>query len=175
MSDISQRLARLERGILAAVKEVTQNIPYELQIYTEDYLNPNESGQKTAKSGRRYYPNNNTSGKLRTLYGNIARSLEPGGKGNFNKVEFRNGKFEVEYGYDPETQVISNGKTISLKYALYNELGAKDRNAKKGFRARARPFLKPGFAAYMRDANGYKALIKELETTIVDEFMQEFG
>jgi hypothetical protein len=52
-------------------------------------------------------------------------------------------------------------------YARYNELGTS--------RAKARPFLKPGFAAYMRDASGYKALIKELETAIVDEFLQEFG
>ena len=167
MSDISQRLARLERGILAAVKDVAQNIPYELQIFTEDYLNPNEAGQKTAKDGQRYYPNKNTSSKLRTLYGNIARSLEPGGKGNFSNVEFRNGEFKIEYGYDPNTPVQSGKNKLTLMYARYNELGTS--------RAKARPFLKPGFAAYMRDASGYKALIKELETTIVDEFMQEFG
>jgi hypothetical protein len=52
-------------------------------------------------------------------------------------------------------------------YAVYNEMGTA--------RAKARPFLRPGFLDYMRDANGFKALIKELETTIVDEFLQEFG
>jgi len=167
MSDLSQRLARLERGILAAVKEVAQNIPEDLQVYTEDYLNPNEAGQKTAKSGQRYYPRPNTGTKLRTLYGNISRSLGQGGKGNISNVEFRNGKFEVEYGYDPRTPVKSGKINQTLMYALYNEMGTS--------RAKARPFLKPGFAAYMRDANGYKALIRELETTIVDEFLQEFG
>ena len=101
------------------------------------------------------------------MYGNISRSLGQGGKGNISNVEFRNGKFEVEYGYDPRTPVKSGKINQTLMYALYNEMGTS--------RAKARPFLKPGFAAYMRDANGFKALIKELETTIVDEFMQEFG
>lgn len=169
MSDLSQRLARLERGILAAVKDVAQNIPQELTIYVGDYLQGPQmkTGMVTAKSGNRYFKPLNSTDRLRTLYGNIQRAITPDEKGNISKVELRNGKFDIEFGYDPQTMVKSGTRNQSLMYAVYNEMGTA--------RAKARPFLRPGFLDYMRDANGFKALIRELETTIVDEFMQEFG
>jgi hypothetical protein len=169
MSDISQRLARLERGILAAVKDTAQRIPQELSIYVGDYMQGPQmkTGMVTAKSGNRYFKPLNNTDRLRTLYGNIQRAITPGDKGNVSRVELRNGKFQIEFGYDPQTMVKSGTRNQSLMYAVYNEMGTA--------RAKARPFLRPGFLDYMRDANGFKALIKELETTIVDEFMQEFG
>jgi hypothetical protein len=40
---------------------------------------------------------------------------------------------------------------------------------------KARPFLRPGLAQFEKDAGGLPAILRELETAIIDEFNQEFG
>lgn len=208
MSDIAARLARLERGILAAVKETSQNIPEELSEFILQQMD-STSSTKT-KTGARKLPKNSGS-RLRTLYGNLTRALEVGGKGNISKSEFKQGKYTLEFGFDPTTKVTQGPRQGDLRYGLLHEYGgtiphpggtpyivveggkavfvsiakAQEIEAKTGrtlpktkahtITMPARPFLRPGLREFMNNPNGMQAILRELETAIVDEFNQEFG
>jgi len=208
MSDIAARLARLERGILAAIKETSQNIPEELSIFILDEMDFTSSVK--TKTGARKLPKNSGS-RLRTLYGNLTRALQPGGKGNISKSEFKQGKYTLEFGFDPTTKVTQGPRQGDLRYGLLHEYGgtiphpggtpyifvgpgrvafiskakAQEYEAQTGIKPKetkphsiampARPFLRPGLRQFMNDPNGLAAILRELETDIVDAFNQEFG
>ena len=163
MSDLNARLARLERDILASIKETAESIPNKLTIFVGEFLaDPSfQQGLRTAKSGNLYYAQKNSSSRLRTLYGNIQRAITPNDRGNISNVKVSPKGVSVEYGYDPTTTVRSGTRSQSLEYAVINE--------------KKRPFLLPGFSKFMNDRNGMTAIIKELETDIIDAFNQEFG
>lgn len=159
MNPIQKALTRLERGILAAVKETMQRLPEELSVYAFDHLRSSEESASdvlriTAK-GNRYFKKPNKTKKLRSLYGNIERSLTVGGKGNYSEVDIKGGLITGSFGYFPDTSVESGTRTQTLKYAVINE--------NKG-----RPFLTPGFNDYLKDAQGFKALMRELEAQILE-------
>lgn len=163
MSDLSARLERLNRSILAAIKDAAEAIPNELTIFVGEFMaDPSyKTGLKTAKSGNLYYAQKNSSSRLRTLYGNIQRAIAPGDRGNITKTRIDTRGITVEFGYDPSTKVKSGTRSQSLGYAVINE--------------KTRPFLQPGFAKFMTDKNGAAAILRDLETDIVDAFYQEFG
>ena len=208
MSDLNARLARLERGILAAVKETAQNIPEELSIEILDQIDFTTS--RKSKSGGRVLPKN-TGNRLRTLYGNLTRALQPRGKGNISKSEFKQGKYTLEFGFDPTTKVTQGNRQGDLRYGVLHEYGgtishpggtpyifvgpgrvafiskakAQEYEAQTGITPKvtkphsitmpARPFLRPGLKAFLDSPNGMQAILRELETAIIDEFNQEFG
>lgn len=159
MNAIQKALTRLERGVLAAAKDAMQRVPDELYVATSEFLrdtsNSASDGLRIAKSKARYFTKPNTTKRLRSLYGNIERSLIQNEKGNVSDVTIKNGIFTVAYGYDPSTQVQAGPRTTTLKYAVINE-------------GKGRPFLDPGFRKYMSDAQGFKALMKELEADILE-------
>ncbi len=159
MNAIQKALTRLERGVLAAAKDAMQRVPDELYVATSEFLrdtsNSASDGLRIAKSKARYFTKPNTTKRLRSLYGNIERSLIQNEKGNVSDVTIKNGIFTVAYGYDPSTSVQAGPRTTTLKYAVINE-------------GKGRPFLDPGFRKYMSDAQGFKALMKELEADILE-------
>lgn len=159
MNAIQKSLTRLERGVLAAAKDAMQRVPDELYVATSEFLrdtsNSASDGLRIAKSKARYFTKPNTTKRLRSLYGNIERSLIQNEKGNVSDVTIKNGIFTVAYGYDPSTSVQAGPRTTTLKYAVINE-------------GKGRPFLDPGFRKYMSDAQGFKALMKELEADILE-------
>lgn len=159
MNAIEKALTRLERGVLAAAKDAMQRAPEELSAYTSEFLrDTSESasdGLRIAKSKARYFTKPNTTNRLRSLYGNIERSMIPQGKGNISDVTIKNGIFTVAFGYDPSATVQAGPRSTTLKYAVINE-------------SKGRPFLDPGFRKYMSDAQGFKALMKELEADILE-------
>lgn len=136
-----------------------QRVPDELYVATSEFLrdtsNSASDGLRIAKSKARYFTKPNTTKRLRSLYGNIERSLIQNEKGNVSDVTIKNGIFTVAYGYDPSTSVQAGPRTTTLKYAVINE-------------GKGRPFLDPGFRKYMSDAQGFKALMKELEADILE-------
>lgn len=136
-----------------------QRAPEELSAYTSEFLrDTSESasdGLRIAKSKARYFTKPNTTNRLRSLYGNIERSMIPQGKGNISDVTIKNGIFTVAFGYDPSATVQAGPRSTTLKYAVINE-------------SKGRPFLDPGFRKYMSDAQGFKALMKELEADILE-------
>lgn len=180
MNAIEESLKRLERGVLSAVKETMQRYPQELSIYVREYLiDPNKKdglakrgkylntfanlskkkSKKNKTAGDLYYTVPNKTKKLRTLYGNIQRAVTPKGKGNISEVELVGGKIVARYGIDGDTTVTAGSKTTTLTYAVEWD---------KGERPTDRPFTTPGFKKFMSDAQGYKALMAELETAIVE-------
>lgn len=208
MSDIAARLARLERGILAAIKDTAQSIPELLSIEILDQMDVVSSVKRP--DGSRRLPKNNTN-RLRNLYNNLSEALQPGGIGNVSKWEFKQGKYSLEFGFNPMTKVTQGPRQGDLRYGLLHEYGgtiphpggtpyivveggkavfvsiakAQEIEAKTGRKLpvtkphsitmKARPFLRPGLAQFEKDAGGLPAVIRELETAIVDEFLQEFG
>lgn len=208
MSDIAARLARLERGILAAIKDTAQSIPELLSIEILDQMDVVSSVKRP--DGSRRLPKNSTS-RLRNLYNNLSEALQPGGVGNVSKWEFKQGRYSLEFGFNPMTKVTQGPRQGDLRYGLLHEYGgtiphpggtpyivveggkavfvsiakAQEIEAKTGRKLpvtkphsitmKARPFLRPGLAQFEKDANGLPAIIRELETAIVDEFIQEFG
>jgi hypothetical protein len=95
------------------------------------------------------------------LYGNLTRAITPGEPGNISEVSVDRGVFTVNFSINTNEQVRAGTRTTSLVYAMLHELG-------KGGQ-KARPFLRPGIAEYMKDQAGFAALIKELETDILDK------
>jgi len=211
MSDIAARLARLERGILAAVKEASQNIPEDLSVFILEEMDITSKGAaRKTSTGAKVLPKN-TGSRLRTLYGNLTRALRPGEKGNISKSEFKQGKYTLEFGFDPTTKVTQGPRQGDLRYGLLHEYGgtiahpggtpyifvgpgrvafiskakAQEYEAQTGIKPKetkphsiampARPFLRPGLRQFMNDPNGLAAILRELETDIVDAFNQEFG
>lgn len=120
MSDIAARIARLERGILAAIKDAIQIIPEELSIEILDQMDFTTSVK--TKTGGRKLPKNTTS-RLRTLYGNLTRALQPGGKGNISNITFKQGKYNIEFGFDPSTKVTQGPRQGDLRYGMVHEYG----------------------------------------------------
>lgn len=156
MNAIEESLRRLERGVLSAVKETMQRTPQELSIYVaENRQDPSKKdGLKKSKKGNLYYTKPNTTNRLRNLYGNTQRATLPKGKGNISDVELNGGKVLMTFGYNSDQVVTAGTRSVTLEYAKINE--------------KKRPFLVPGFKAFMSDAQGYKALMSELETAIVE-------
>lgn len=121
MSDIAERLARLDRSILRIVKGGAQQLPFMLSAFVldrMDFTNP-----KKGKGGvRRLPPNKGT--RLRTLYGNLTRALTPGEKGNINNITpgGRN-LLTFKFGFDPLTQVKQGPRTGDLRYGMLHEKG----------------------------------------------------
>lgn len=159
MNAIQKALTRLERGVLAAAKDAMQRAPHEISVYTSEFLRSSNESKgddlRVSENRTRYFRKPNTTNRLRSLYGNIERSLIPDQKGNVSDVTIKNGIFTVAYGYDPSTSVQAGPRTTTLKYAVINE-------------GKGRPFLDPGFRKYMSDAQGFKALMKELEADILE-------
>lgn len=159
MNAIQKALTRLERGVLAAAKDAMQRAPEELSAYTTEFLRSSNESKKddlrVTENGTRYFRKPNTTNRLRSLYGNIERSMIPQGKGNISEVTIKNGIFTVAFGYDPSATVQAGPRSTTLKYAVINE-------------SKGRPFLDPGFRKYMSDAQGFKALMKELEADILE-------
>lgn len=123
MSELNARLARLERGILAAVKETSQNIPEDLSVFILEQMDITSKGAaRKTSTGAKVLPKN-TGSRLRTLYGNLTRALEVGGKGNISKSEFKQGKYTLEFGFDPTTKVTQGPRQGDLRYGLLHEYG----------------------------------------------------
>ena len=177
MNAIEEALKRLERGVLSAVKETMQRAPQELSIYVAEYrqdpskkdgLERREKYRQTGNNlarkkkdrvknktaGDFYYTKPNTTSRLRNLYGNVQRATLPKGKGNISDVELNGGKVLMTFGYNSDQVVTAGTRSVTLEYAKINE--------------KKRPFLVPGFKSFMSDAQGYKALMSELETAIVE-------
>lgn len=121
MSDIAERLARLDRSILRIVKGSAAQLPFMLSAFVldrMDFTNP-----KKGKGGvRRLPPNRGT--RLRTLYGNLTRALTPGEKGNVSNV-ITGGRdlLTIQFGFDPSTQVKQGPRMGDLRYGVLHEYG----------------------------------------------------
>lgn len=145
------------------MKQVMQTAPIEISAFVQGFMrSPSDKvGLKTAASGNLYYAVPNTENRLRSLYGNLRRSVVVGGKGNYKKVEYKNNHFYIEFGYLPDTPVKAGNKTITLEYGPINE--------------KTRPFLEPGFAKYFADPEGWQALRQELEDILIERITQVFN
>ena len=76
--------------------------------------------------------------------------------------------------------VVEGGKAVFVSIAKAQEIEAKTGRKlpvtkPHSITMKARPFLRPGLAQFEKDANGLPAILRELETAIIDEFNQEFG
>lgn len=165
---IEQYLERLTRAVLKATKTAMERVPMELSAYVLDYMDKGDpvvkapaQGRRKTKAGNLYYSQTNDTKRLRTLYGNLTRALIPGEAGNVSEVSVDGGTFTVNYSIDVNTKVRAGTRTTSLIYAQLHELGTGGQ--------KKRPYLKPGIAEYLKDKAGFPALIRELETDIIDE------
>lgn len=121
MEVITERLARLERDILAIVKSGAQTMPGAISAFVLDRMDYTQS--KKAKGGRRVLPRN-TGNRLRTLYGNLTRALTPGELGNISNVTTGGSKLvTVEFGFDENTKVKQGPRVGDLRYGLTHEYG----------------------------------------------------
>lgn len=121
MSDIAERLARLDRSILRIVKGSAQQLPFMLSAFVLDRMDFTKP--KKGKGGvRRLPPNRGT--RLRTLYGNLTRALTPGEKGNVaNITPGGRNLLKFKFGFDPLTQVKQGPRTGDLRYGMLHENG----------------------------------------------------
>jgi hypothetical protein len=121
MSDMSERLTRLERDILGIVKKGAQTLPFEISAFVLDRMDFTKP--KVGKKGVRRLPPNKGD-RLRTLYGNLTRALTPGQKGNVSEVSL-GGKsiVNIKFGFDPKTQVKQGPRTGDLRYGVLHEYG----------------------------------------------------
>lgn len=140
----SRSLVNLVPDLLAKVKAAFFDQSADLlDIRYNDYLHspadpqPRKAKPRKAKPGnvRRYYPDANSTDKLRTLYGNLSRALSRKGHGNIFNVEATPTGLKITSGIDISVMVNAGGKSIPLIYAFYNEA--------------TRPFQGPGFADYV--------------------------
>lgn len=120
MSSIEKRLAKLERGILAIVKDKTQRAAVELSSYVLDQMEFTKP--KKRKDGSRRLPRNSGS-RLRTLYGNLSRAVTPGEKGNVNQITFDGKAMRLRFGFDPTTKVQQGPRVGDLRYGALHEKG----------------------------------------------------
>jgi phage pi2 protein 07 len=171
MSNIAQRLDALEQVILREIKTVLQETPIAISAQVSDFLYPPsyKQGLRVTESGNRYYTQKNPSDKLRVLYGNITRAVTVNGKGNYKKVEYKNGHFLIEFGYQPDTMVKAGNKTISLEYAAMHE--AKERGKSTSI---ARPFLEPAFDQFFEKPEGWEYIRGKMEDVVVSEMRKVF-
>ena len=154
MSTAAQKLTQLVPALLGKVKGYFfSDAAGVLQIRYTDHLRFTQP--KVAKSGRRYYPDANTTNELRTLYGNIERAVSPKGKGNIFDVKVGKDGLILESGIDTNEKVETyNGKTVSLIYAAINDV--------------KRPFLGLGFKEYVEQ--DYPDAIEQILSELEDEF-----
>lgn len=169
MSSIEDRLKKLEQVILREIKTIAQSVPIGISAEVGDFLRSPDDKKglvKSKKTGNLYYNEPNTTDQLRTLYGNIQRSTLVKGVGNYNKVEFKNGHFIIEFGYTPSTKVRSGNRMITLEYAEKHETGK--------WGGRPRPFLEPGFNQFFKNPEGWEYFRQEMEDMIYDELKRVF-
>lgn len=161
----NEYLQRLQTAVLRAVKKGMQRAGDELSAYTLDYMQDPSKKEGLTKSkrtkGSLYYNVVNPTNRLRTLYGNLTRALIPGEQGNVNKVTIQGGTFVLGYGFDPDASVKAGPRTTTLFYGILHEQG--NGGQKK------RPFLEPGIKEYLKDNSGFKALVREMMTDVLDE------
>lgn len=144
MNPIVKAIQELEANIYKVVKRrLLQEGPQMLIAYYNDFLQPTTVPDKKAKSGRRYFSRPNDKNKLRTQYGNIQRALQPGETGNITDVVIANGNVQLVSGIDTNAKVQAGPDTVSLMYAKWHEEGTKN--------FKARPFLNPGFEAFVKE------------------------
>lgn len=163
-NDFARRIAKLEQQILADMKQTMQSAPIEISAFVQTFMrSPSDKKGlvRSQRTGNFYYNEPNTESRLRTLYGNLRRSIIVGQKGNYKSVEYRNGHFYIEFGYAPDTVVRAGTRNTTLEYGPINE--------------KTRPFLEPGFAKYFADPEGWKALRQELEDSIFMRINQVFN
>ena len=153
----AQQLTQLVPLLLAKVKgALISEAPSALQIRYSDHMHsPTDPRPKVAKSGRRYYPDANTTNEIRTLYGNISRAVAPKGEGNIFDVRPSKNGLVLESGIDTNVKVETyDGKTVSLLYAAYNE--------------KTRPFFGLGFKEYVEQ--DYPEAIERILSELEDEY-----
>lgn len=114
-----------------------------LEVYYNDYLAEQTFPDRKAKSGRLYYSKRNDTNKARTLYGNLARALQPNQTGNISELTFSDGEFIMTSGIDTDAKVKAGPDQVTLKYVQFVEEGTK--------RMRPRPFLEPGLRDFNND------------------------
>lgn len=156
MSTAAQKLTQLVPALLGKVKAMfVSEVPALLQIrYTDHLQGPNSPRPKVTKSGRRYYPDANTTNELRTLYGNIERAVSPRGKGSIFDVKVGKDGLILESGIDTNEKVDAGGRSVSLIYAAINDV--------------KRPFLGLGFKEYVEQ--DYPDAIEQILSELEDEF-----
>lgn len=166
MNDLEARLKKAEAIILKRIKTLMDEAPYGISGFVLEFMRDpsDQKGLVTSKSKSRYYTQPNTTNRLRTLYGNLTRAVTVRGKGNTKSVEYRNGHFYLDFGYDASTVVRAGNKSTTLEYGPMNE--AKDRGKST---SRARPFLEPGFNKYFQDPAGWEKLRQRFEDMVIDE------
>lgn len=200
MSSIERRLEKLERGIVAIVKDKMQRAAIELSDAVLDQMEFTKP--KKRKDGSRRLPKN-TGSRLRTLYGNLSRAVTPGEEGNISKVTFDGKAMRLRFGFDPSTKVTQGPRKGDLRYGVLHEKGGtiahpggtayrivkgravfvSNEKAKAYFTKTGkelprtkphsitipkRPFLKPGIRQYMKDPQGYQALIDEMVAEVIE-------
>lgn len=121
--DATERLERLNRSILAIVKDAMQRVPEELSAYVLQNMTIGEQPRKT-QLGNRRFDKPNTSNRLRTLYGNLTRAVQPGGPGNIARVEVNGANIiEASLGIAEDTKVRQGKRTGDLRYWRIHEYG----------------------------------------------------
>lgn len=121
MTEIEERLSRLERDILKIVKAGAQVLPGSISAFVLDRLDPGNPTKR--KDGSRRNPPNKGD-RLRSLYGNLERALMPGGKGNISEVNFGGRNIvNIKFGFEPTTQVKQGPRTGDLRYGVLHEYG----------------------------------------------------
>jgi len=118
---VAARLEMLERSIQAIIKSAMQRAPYELSAYILDQMVFTKPERR--KDGSRRLPPNRGS-QLRTLYGNLSRAVTPGEPGNVSIVEATSKDIiNIEFGFNPSTEVKQGKRTGDLRYGLLHEYG----------------------------------------------------
>jgi len=147
MNSITKAIAVLEANLLKVVKRrMLQEGPRILETYYRDFLRPatEKADRQAKKSKRLYYSGPNKGNQLRNLYGNLTRALIQGEDGNITQVEVVSGKVVFISGIDEDTKVQAGPDRIGLEYTRFHEEGTS--------RYKARPYLRPGFEAFVNEA-----------------------
>ena len=162
MNALTKAIENLQRVVLSTVKRrIVQEGPKILIAYYNDFLQPATKPDRQAKKSKRlYYSKPNDSSRLRTLYGNIQRSLQEGESGNITEVVVKGDAVSFISGIDENATVQAGPDRITLAYARFHEEGTKN--------FRARPFLNPGFALFMKE--GYPDIIAQIERDLLKAF-----
>lgn len=193
MNPIQESLDRLQRGVLATVKNTMQKAPIELSVYVHEFMDnttkPDSSGK--GKTKKRFFKDRNRGDKVRTLTTKLGSAMVPGQYGNVTKTEVNGGVISTEVGVDTtkikHAMIHEHGGTIKHPGGTLYKMGA---NSKAIFLAnnspdadsaigrtkphditiKARPYMKPGMELFMKDAQGFPALMQELEDDLIELF-----
>jgi hypothetical protein len=162
MNALTKAIENLQRVVLSTVKQrIVQEGPQILIAFYNDFLQPSTVPDRQAKKSKRlYFSQPNTSNKLRTQYGNIQRALQEGEIGNITEVVIKNDTVSFISGINEQATVQAGPDRITLEYARFHEEGTKN--------FRARPFLNPGFALFMKE--GYPDIIEQIERDLLKAF-----